>query len=217
MRSQGKPILAAGCSVLLLILVIAVFWYQDWQYSLPTPRPEALKQPALGMVMSVAEVLPGAAKHDSSRPLLLHFFNPGCPCSRFNLDHIRDLTRAYGDRVNIVAVLEEDSTEKLTEGFRRTGLPIEAVVDSNRTLATALGVYSTPQAVILDARGTLIYRGNYNSSRYCVDRRSEYARIALDALLAFRPQPALEPAAFIAYGCRLPRAQAPTLLARVNP
>jgi len=217
MRSQGKPILAAGCSVLLLILVIAVFWYQDWQYSLPTPRPEALKQPALGMVMSVAEVLPGAAKHDSSRPLLLHFFNPGCPCSRFNLDHIRDLTRAYGDRVNIVAVLEEDSTEKLTEGFRRTGLPIEAVVDSNRTLATALGVYSTPQAVILDARGTLIYRGNYNSSRYCVDRRSEYARIALDALLAFRPQPALEPAAFIAYGCRLPRAQAPALLARVNP
>jgi hypothetical protein len=217
MRSQGKPILAAGCSVLLLILVIAVFWYQDWQYSLPTSRPEALKQPALGMVMSVAEVLPGAAKHDSSRPLLLHFFNPGCPCSRFNLDHIRDLTRAYGDRVNIVAVLEEDSTEKLTEGFRRTGLPIEAVVDSNRTLATALGVYSTPQAVILDARGTLIYRGNYNSGRYCVDRRSDYARIALDALLAFRPQPALEPAAFIAYGCRLPRAQAPTLLARVNP
>ena len=127
------------------------------------------------------------------------------------------MTRTYGDRVNIVAVLEEDSTEKLTDGFRRMGLPIEAVVDSNRTLATALGVYSTPQAVILDARGRLIFRGNYNSSRYCVDRRSEYARIALDALLAFRPQPALEPAAFIAYGCRLPRAQAPTLLARVNP
>jgi len=217
MRSHGKPILAAGCAALLLTLVIAVFWYQDWQYSLPTPRPEALKQPALGMVMSVAKVLPGAAKHDSSRPLLLHFFNPGCPCSRFNLDHIRELTRSYGDRVNIVAVLEEDSTEKLTEGFRRTGLPIEAVVDSNRTLATALGVYSTPQAVILDARGTLIYRGNYNSSRYCVDRRSEYARIALDSLLAFRPQPALEPAAFIAYGCRLPKAQPPALLALVNP
>jgi hypothetical protein len=217
MRSHGKPILAAGCSALLLTLVIAVFWYQDWQYSLPTPRPEALKQPALGMVMSVAEVLPGVAKYDRSRPLLLHFFNPGCPCSRFNLDHIRELTRTYGDRVNIVAVLEEDSTDNLIDGFRRTGLPIRAVVDSNRTLATALGVYSTPQAVILDPRGTLIYRGNYNSSRYCVDRRSEYARIALDALLAFRPQPALEPAAFIAYGCRLPRAQAPTLLARVNP
>ena len=58
MRSHGKPILAAGCTALLLTLVIAVFWYQDWQYSLPTPRPETLKQPALGMVMSVAEVLP---------------------------------------------------------------------------------------------------------------------------------------------------------------
>jgi hypothetical protein len=217
MRLHGKPILAAGCSALLLTLVIAVFWYQDWQYSLPTPRPEALKQPALGMVMSVAEVLPGGAKFDPSRPLLLHFFNPGCPCSRFNLDHIRELTRTYGDRVNIVAVLEEDSTDNLIDGFRRTGLPIEAVVDSNRTLATAVGVYSTPQAVILDPRGTLLYRGNYNSSRYCVDRRTEYARVALDALLAHRPQPALEPAAFIAYGCPLPKAQAGALIARAEP
>ena len=217
MRSHGKPILAAGCSALLLTLVIAVFWFQDWQYSLPTPRPEALKQPALGMVMSVAEVLPGGAKYDPSRPLLLHFFNPGCPCSRFNLEHIRELTRTYGDRVNIVAVLEEDSTDNLVDGFRRTGLPIQAVVDSNRTLATAVGVYSTPQAVILDARGTLLYRGNYNSSRYCVDRRTEYARVALDALLAHRPQPALEPAAFIAYGCPLPNGRAGALIARAQP
>jgi len=217
MSSQGKSIVAAGCATVLLTLVIAVFWYQDWQYSLPTPRPETLKQPALGMVMSVAEVLPGGTKYDRSRPLLLHFFNPGCPCSRFNLDHIRELTRAYGSRVNIVAVLEEDSTDKLIDGFRKTGLPIEAVVDSNRTLATALGVYSTPQAVILDTRGTLVYRGNYNSSRYCVDRRSEYARLALDALLGLRAQPSLEPAAFIAYGCRLPKPQTEALVARAAP
>ncbi len=121
-----------------------------------------------------------ACRESPPAALLLHFFNPGCPCSRFNLDHIRELTRTYGERVNIVAVLEEDSTDTLIDGFRRTGLPIQAVVDSNRTLATAVGVYSTPQAVILDTRGTLIYRGNYNSSRYCVDRRTEYARIALD-------------------------------------
>ncbi|HEV2202751.1 MAG TPA: redoxin domain-containing protein [Bryobacteraceae bacterium] len=217
MRSHGKPIVAGGCAALLLTLVIAVFWYQDWQYSLPTPRPQDLKQPVLGMVMSVAEVLPGTAKHDPSRPLLLHFFNPNCPCSRFNLDHIRELTRSYGERVNIVAVLEEDSPDRLKEGFRKTGLPIEAVVDSNRTLATALGVYSTPQAVILDARGALVFRGNYNSSRYCVDRRTEYARIALDAFLAGRPQPTLEPAAVIAYGCPLPKAHTETLLARGTP
>src|SRR5215467_8413353 len=142
MRGPGKSVVAAACTALLLALVVAVFWYQDWQYSLPTPRPATLKQPALGMVLSVAEVLPGPVKRDPSRPMLLHFFNPGCPCSRFNLDHIRELTRAYGNRVNIVAVLEEDSSEKLASGFRKLGLPIEAVVDSNRALATALGVYS---------------------------------------------------------------------------
>src|SRR6266852_6300605 len=129
MTRRTKGALAAGSTLVLLTFAVAMFWYQDWRYSFPTPRPEGLFQPPFGTLVAAAQLLPGATPQDSTRPLLVHFFNPNCPCSRFNLDHIRDLTRAYGDRVNIVAVLEEDSTEKLTEGFRRTGLPIEAVVD----------------------------------------------------------------------------------------
>jgi hypothetical protein len=183
-----------------------MFWYQDWRYSFPTPRPEGLLQPPLGTLMAVAQLLPGRAPQDSSRPLLVHFFNPNCPCSRFNVDHIQELNRIYQGRVNFIAVLEEDTTDKLVAGYQKLGLPFQAVVDSSGAIAQALGVYSTPQAAILDPRGALVFRGNYNSSRYCTDPASQYARIALDAFLAHKPPPAMEPAALIAYGCPLPKA-----------
>lgn len=32
----------------LAALAVGAFWWQDWRYSLPTPRPAALKQSAIG-------------------------------------------------------------------------------------------------------------------------------------------------------------------------
>ena len=47
-------------------------------------------------------------------------------------------------------------------------------------------------------------RGNYNASRYCTDRATEYARIALELLLGSNDAPV--PAETPAYGCELPSA-----------
>jgi hypothetical protein len=67
-----------------------------------------------------------------------------------------------------------------------------------------MGVYSTPQAVIIDAGQRIFYRGNYNRTRYCTDKKSEYARLALKSLLQNNDvvfsQYALTP-----YGCQLPK------------
>ena len=80
---------------------------------------------------------------------------------------------------------------------------MEAILDADGSLGRALGVYSTPQAVILNGDGTLFFRGNYNLSRYCADAKTEYARLALEHALAHTPYTAPE-GANIAYGCELP-------------
>jgi hypothetical protein len=72
------------------------------------------------------------------------------------------------------------------------------------SLATKCGVYSTPQAVILDAQGLLYYRGNYNKTRYCTDPNTSYANIALDSLLNDHQYPHFNQFALKAYGCTLP-------------
>ena len=76
--------------------------------------------------------------------------------------------------------------------------------DRGDQVSSALGVYGTPQAAILDPEGRLYFRGNYNRSRYCTEESSEYVRIALTALAAGRPPPALPVEASITYGCPLP-------------
>jgi hypothetical protein len=51
----------------------------------------------------------------------------------------------------------------------------------------------------------LYYRGNYNKSRYCTDKKTEYARMALDALLNNNANIGFDQLAIKAYGCQLPK------------
>ena len=74
----------------VLSAIIRIFWYQEIQYLLPTPVPEDYKVVLPSEVIEYDSVL---IPQQYSKPKLLHFFNPDCPCSRFNLKHFRTLTR----------------------------------------------------------------------------------------------------------------------------
>lgn len=189
----------------LAAFAAGMFWYQDWQYSLPTPRPAALVQPDFGTRLRILESqsLDDLATNDDQRPTLLHFFNPGCPCSRFNITHVRRLLTNVGDRVRVIAVIEADDPESL-EQFRELQLSCEVVVDEGHTIARQAGVYSTPQGVILHGDGKLYFRGNYNLGRYCTAPANEFVRRALEACVANQPLPEFPEAATIALGCALP-------------
>jgi hypothetical protein len=66
------------------------------------------------------------------------------------------------------------------------------------------GVYSTPQAVIIDRNQKLYFRGNYNKSRYCTDKSSNFGQMAIDSILKNKAEPHMSELATIAYGCQLP-------------
>lgn len=202
MSRGARIVLVVAGQVLLLGLIGTTFWYQDWRYSLPTPPPERLDQPALGSSIALPPALQTA--HPNNEPLFLHFFNPACPCSRFNLDHVRGLAGTFGRRVRFVMVLEGADEAELWKEFHALRFPIEAITDPEGEVANRVGVYSTPQAVLLDARRRLFFRGNYNRSRYCTDAETEFARLALEALEAGNVLPSFPAAATTAFGCELP-------------
>jgi thiol-disulfide isomerase/thioredoxin len=182
----------------LVIAIAALFWYNEWKYSLPTPVPKNYNAVTAGADIN----LPVALSPVSSKPTFLHFFNPNCPCSRFNMEHFKSLVKQYGNEVNfvIVTMTSKDYTEKdIQEKFN-----INIPVSFDSTIAASCGIYSTPQAVILNADHKLYFRGNYNKSRYCSDKKSEYARIALEGLLKDSPVAAFNGLALKAYGCELP-------------
>jgi hypothetical protein len=179
--------------------IVLLFWHQEFKYNLPTPVPVNYKTVLPGNYIDSS--VTGWLKKD--KPLFIHFFNPDCPCSRFNITHFKSLVKKYGDRLNFgVVLVQTDNAYPIDYIKNKYGLNIPVSVD--QSIAAACAVYATPQAVIIDTDNKLYYRGNYNRTRYCTDVKSNYAQMAIDSLLKQQKVPQLGVAAYKSYGCQLP-------------
>lgn len=187
------------CLSLLFLGIMGLFWHNEWVYNLPTPVPENYKTVNPGSTIDFA----GKFQSDNDRPLFLHFFNPDCPCSRFNITHFKSLVKQYGKEVDFRIVVMNNKDYTAREIQDKFDIQIPVSFDS--TIAVSCGVYSTPQAVIISADHKLFYRGNYNKSRYCTDKKSNYAQIALEGLLHRNSNFVFDRFALTAYGCQLPK------------
>jgi len=172
--------------------VVALFWWQELQYLKPTPMPQHLQ--------NYQAVNPDVSFIDNldSLPTCIYFFNPNCPCSRFNQQNFRKLYRSYQDKVRFYAIIENEF-EGIDKYFDKQNIKI--VLDTSKKVANELGVYATPQLVILDKKQKIYYKGNFNKSRYCTDPKTDFARLALETLLQEKPLPNFGWLASRAYGC----------------
>ncbi len=176
-----------------------LFWHNEWKYSLPTPVPASYKDIKKGSTINCCNHLFA----DNSKPTFIHFFNPACPCSKFNIPHFKSLVKKYHDQLNFaIVVINKKENYSVAEIQDKFNLNIPVLFDAS--IATSCGVYSTPQAVIINADHQLYYRGNYNKSRYCTDVKSDYAQLAIDSLLNNNSHPNFDKYALTAYGCTLP-------------
>jgi hypothetical protein len=193
-------------ATILFAAEAAVFWAQDWRYNLPTLRPAVLVQAAPGTILALPREVNDLRIAAPGKPVLLHFYNPDCPCSKFNLDHVRALARRHDGQALVIAVLQLEPGDSRSVEHETQHLGFPAIADLEGKLAAACGVYSTPQAVVIAGDGRLLFRGNYNVSRYCASPATEFARLALEAAVNAQTAPEIPAAATVAYGCPLPMA-----------
>src|ERR1700760_2468299 len=99
-----RKLLVITWIIVLFGAIGALFWYNELQYQLPTPVPVNYRAVKPGELVKFNAAL----KTDASKPLFLHFFNPNCPCSRFNIKMFKDLVAQYGNQVNFVVVVISD-------------------------------------------------------------------------------------------------------------
>jgi hypothetical protein len=184
--------------ILILSAIVGMFYRMQWIYGLPTPVPVNYRKVSLGETIDV-DFNRGIVK---TKPVVLHFFNPDCACSRFNIPHFKSLVNTFGDKVDFVIV--PVTTRPITAAEIRDSFDLDIPVLLDTTIARVCGVYSTPQAAVIDLNDKLYYRGNYNKSRYCADKKTEYARHALESLLNSDTTLVFDPLALKAYGCKLP-------------
>jgi len=189
--------------VLLVIVCISgigyIFWKQELRFTKPTRKPENLKQVKVNDSINIDLV------NKSKKPLFIHFYNYDCPCSRFNIKEFETMVRNFSDSIDFIAVVQSgDQSSNAEKLFKeKYDLGVKTIADKNGQIADALGIYSTPQAVIIK-NNKIFYKGNYNKARFCTSRNTRFAEMALEAMIAGKQPPEMPLLAEIPYGCELP-------------
>lgn len=135
---------------------------------------------------------------DSARATVLHFWDQGCACSRFNQDHVRQLSQHYqraGVRFLVLDGRTHDGEQvDLAEAF---GNAVEPYLANSDALA-GLGIPASPAAAVFDADGRLAYFGPYSEGAACLAGNGDFVEQVLDKLLAGQRPQQMNTAAF---GC----------------
>jgi peroxiredoxin len=194
-----KIFLFTTLATCILLLIGFIFWQQEYKFSLPTPIPINHILLSKGDSVNLPDnLLKQGANY-------FHFYNYNCPCSRFNIKEFQSIVKKYENDINFYAVLQTTDTNKeaINEFKAKYDLGIKVLDDPNGEIAKSLGVYSTPQVVIVKDQ-KIFYKGNYNKARFCLSKNTKFAEMALTALMKNEEPPMFPSVAEIAYGCELP-------------
>ncbi|MDH5380905.1 MAG: redoxin domain-containing protein [Cyclobacteriaceae bacterium] len=195
-----KKIIAFSLFFASTLFVIGyIFWVTEVQFITPTEIPNNYVKVKVMDTINLASVL-GAS---NGKPTFLHYYNPYCPCSKFNYNYYQSLVEKYEKDFNMYLVIREMDSDVLEDIEETITVKTTLIIDKGGKIAKETGVYATPQAVLLNPDHTLYYRGNYNRTRYCTVENSNYAEMAMDSLLMDRPSPDFGYFAETAYGCSL--------------
>jgi hypothetical protein len=136
---------------------------------------------------------------DPAKPLAVAFWSSRCPVCRRYVAAMKTLARDFEGRARFALVLPDSGEPEadLRGVAEAVGPAFFAAVDRRRDAANRLGVHVTPTVLVVDAAGTLRYRGPIDDDRR--NRRrdtTEHLRAALDAVVAGREVEAGEHRAF---------------------
>jgi hypothetical protein len=187
-----KKIIVSIWLLALSTIIAVLFWYNDLVYQIPTPVPQNYSVVQIGTFINIPTI-------GKRKPVFIHFFNPNCPCSRFNIPSVKLLYHKYHHQFNFMIVVVGNGTYTADEINNKFN--IDATIVFDKSIAIKCGVYATPQLVLLNSQHRLFYRGNYNRNRYCADEKTNYAKFAIEGLLG-NNKLLLNRSALKPYGCQ---------------
>jgi hypothetical protein len=170
--STTRKLAAVGLVLVWAAGTVAAFWWFEFR-NLRTFLPE---QVAMFQADQLGDLAAEArAPNTGSGPVIMHFWDPACPCTRFTTPHLQDILATYAGRgLGLVVLVPEAG---LKDAARET---FGAMADVR--VAGTLNPVSSPAAVLLDTRGELAYFGPYSTGAGCTTGAGSFVESVLDAL-----------------------------------
>ena len=142
--------------------------------------------------------------NESNVPTVFNFWDPDCPCTRFNEAHVRDIMNAYqqqGIRFVIVPRYENETDKERTLLLARKTFGANALVTTDDQMTLQQAVPSSPAVAVTDASGRLAYFGPYSVGAFCGPTGGAFVEKTLDSLLLNTNPRTLNT---VAFGCFCP-------------
>ncbi|MCV6587442.1 MAG: DUF6436 domain-containing protein [Marinobacterium sp.] len=122
-----------------------------------------------------------------SQGVLVHFWDPDCLCSRFNIQHVQQLIEEFGPQGIRFMVVLNDRVDNPEQWLQQapTLFPGATVVSAS-TLALPVQLTASPSTAILNAQGHLTYFGPYTLGALCLPSGDGLVETVFKHLLAGR-------------------------------
>ncbi len=134
-----------------------------------------------------------------AKAYVLVFSSTTCPVALRYIPKINELSRAYADKGVKFAVVNaspDDTIQQMAYHALEYKIEVPVVKDLDGGVVMAVGATRTPEAVVIDANGKLVYRGRIDDQIRVTGNRqkvgSDDLKIALDAVLEGKPVPTAE-------------------------
>ncbi len=196
-----KRILGLVSIGLMLSAVGQIFWDEEFKHYKPRNAESSTLVP--GEFITLA---PEFIKL-KDKPAFIHFYDNDCLFAKTNIDHLGLFTEDRGGDVDYYLILV-GASEGIDQLQKKFNVPdhFKVVSDPDLKISTALGVNTTPQAVILDPDSRLYFKGNYtNQTGLCgpLNIGNSAPALALDAREKNLPAPLFPDYQTQEWGCDL--------------
>lgn len=161
-------------SSLILSIWLAGTAYAFWWFQAKDLRPfdqhasamieEAQLNEALGQLLATLN------QPYTKSAYLLHFWQPGCSCNRFNQSHVKTIAEKYWPQhfelITISRPHADYSDQQLAE-MAKAQFGSKLIIDHLGLLTGKSRIPAAPAAAVISDKGRLAYFGPYSDSTFC--------------------------------------------------
>ncbi|MBT1444858.1 hypothetical protein KJI95_10020 [Shewanella sp. JM162201] len=150
-----------------LVSVLLVFWWFELRY-ISRIEPSLLNQDRVGAEMG--ELIKAAGTSADGAPVVVHFIDPECGCSRETYEHLKTLAKSSAGKAQAnssgakARVLVSNHTDLL---FTRTDGALPEPLNEMKRINLNHVPAVTPAVGVWKADGTLVYLGAYSTGPSC--------------------------------------------------
>ena len=113
------------------------------------------------------------SQNEASKPILYLFLSDECIITQYYVPTLNEISAQYGEDVDMVAIFPNFSSKpkKIQAFYDKYKLTIPHKTDYYKELSRSLGATITPEAILLDTSGYIIYHGRIDNSYVQIGKR----------------------------------------------